>query len=103
MKVLIDRYQPETAELTPSEYEIDDAVTGGMTVMDLLAYISKNIDPSLGYYSHSACNHGVCGRCVLRVNGKPALACVTRVRDYDRLELAPANMDRAVRDLVIRT
>ena len=34
-------------------------MAGGMTVMDLLDYISQNIDPSLGYYRHSVCNHGV--------------------------------------------
>ena len=75
---------------------------GGMTVMDLLDYISQNIDPSLGYYRHSVCNHGVCGRCLLRVNGKPVLACIARVRDYGGdLLLQPAEGAQAIRDLVI--
>lgn len=102
MNVLIDRYRPSEGDYIRSAYEMDGSVTGGMTVMDLLDYISQNIDPSLGYYRHSVCNHGVCGRCLLRINGKPALACTARVRDYEGdLLLEPADRSRAVRDLVI--
>lgn len=101
MKVLIDRFHPQEQRSYRMEYEIDDYATSGMTVMDLLVYITKNIDPTLACYSHSVCNHGICKRCVLRINGKPALACTARVRDYDSLHLGPANQTHIIRDLVI--
>lgn len=101
MNVSAERYRPLEQDYVRSVYKIEDRVTGGMTVMDLLDYISQNIDPSLGYYRHSVCNHGVCGRCLLRVNGKPVLACTARVRDYGgELLLQPAEGARPVRDLV---
>lgn len=70
------------------------------TVMDVLDYISEYLDPTLGYYKHSACHHGICGRCLLEVNGKPALACTARVDPDGRLALGPAPHRRVVRDLV---
>ncbi len=102
MNVSAERYRPLEQDYVRSVYKIEDGVAGGMTVMDLLDYISQNIDPSLGYYRHSVCNHGVCGRCLLRVNGKPVLACIARVRDYGGdLLLQPAEGAQAIRDLVI--
>lgn len=101
MKILVDRFHPRDHISYQSEYEIDDYTAEGMTVMDLLQYISQNIDPTLGIYSHSVCNHGICKRCVIRINGKPELACTARVRDYESLHLAPANTSHAVRDLVV--
>ena len=84
MNVSAERYRPLEQDYVRSVYKIEDGVAGGMTVMDLLDYISQNIDPSLGYYRHSVCNHGVCGR------------------DYGGdLLLQPAEGAQAIRDLVI--
>ncbi len=52
-----------------------------ITVLDALDYIRRNFDSSLAYYSHQACGHGMCGVCTLKVNGKPKLACQTKVED----------------------
>lgn len=71
------------------------------TVMDTLDYISENLDNSLAYYKHSACNHGICGRCALKVNGKVRLACSMELTDEKGLTLEPKNAD-VVRDLVVR-
>ena len=101
MKVLVDRFHPRDQKNYQSEYAIDDYATEGMTVMDLLVYITQSIDPTLGIYSHSVCNHGICKRCVIRINGETALACTARVRDYESLHLSPANSSHVVRDLVI--
>lgn len=101
MKILVDRFHPRDQKPYQSEYEIEDYALRGMTVMDLLGYITRNIDPTLGIYNHSVCNHGICKRCVIRINGKPTLACTARVRDYESLHLAPANTTHVVRDLVV--
>lgn len=70
------------------------------TAMDVLDYISLHLDPSLAYYKHSACNHGICGRCLIQVNGKPALACLAVVDPAGKLVLEPARNRAKVRDLV---
>lgn len=75
------------------------AVKGRWTVMDVLDYIALNIDPSLGYYRHSVCNQGICGRCGVKVNGKAALACTSKVQEEELL-LEPRS-GKVVRDLIV--
>ena len=73
------------------------------TVMDVLDYISLHLDPSLAYYKHSACDHGICGRCSVSINGKTRLACIEVVnRAAGCLFLAPVPGREPVRDLVTR-
>lgn len=69
------------------------------TVMQVLDYIAENFDSTLAYYRHSACCHGICGRCALKVNGKVSLACATEVGDAAELTLEPKN-GKILRDLV---
>lgn len=101
MKVTVQRYNPDGNEKWFDTYEVD---TDGrsMTVMDVLDWIGENLDPSLGYYKHSVCNHGICGRCALMVNGKARLACTERLEGYEELELAPLTGKTVVRDLVVK-
>ncbi|MDR2669433.1 MAG: hypothetical protein LBC14_05725 [Desulfovibrio sp.] len=70
-----------------------------VTVMDVLDYISLHYDGSLAYYKHSVCDHGICGRCGLRINGKAALACTT-IAETPLLLLEPLRKKDVVRDLV---
>ena len=72
---------------------------GTWTIMDVLDYIALHLDPSLAYYKHSACNQGICARCMLKVNGKTALACTCRP-EGDDLSLEP-RAGSVVRDLVV--
>lgn len=72
----------------------------GKTIQDLLVYISENYDKSLGYYSHSVCNRGICMRCIIRVNGKNTISCTTKVPDEDKIILEPASNREVIRDLV---
>ncbi|OPL08916.1 MAG: hypothetical protein AVO33_08360 [delta proteobacterium ML8_F1] len=72
-----------------------------MTVMDILDYIYTHVDHTLAYYKHSTCNQAICGRCLVTLDGKPALACAHRVDPMkERIRIAPAR-GRVVRDLVI--
>ena len=82
-----------------AEYEIP-GVDEEWTVMDVMDYISENLDPTVSYYKHSACDHGICDRCLLQVNGKPGLACTTRVDPAGVLTLEPAARRTVVKDLV---
>jgi succinate dehydrogenase/fumarate reductase-like Fe-S protein len=72
----------------------------GMSIMDLLDDIVRNIDPTLAYYTHSRCDRGVCARCAVRVNGKTRLACQTPIPPEGDIVIEPAGRGRTVRDLV---
>jgi len=99
MLVTIKRYDPDGDRAWTQEYEVD-TTHRSMTVMDVLEYIETKLDHTLAYYKHSICNHGICARCTLSVNGKVKLACTELANDYDALELAPAPNRPVVRDLV---
>ena len=71
-----------------------------MTIMELLNYISDNLDSTLSFFSHSACRHGICGRCTVKCNGRACLACTT-VLDGGDVVIEPARPD-VVQDLVIQ-
>ncbi|MDR2631358.1 MAG: hypothetical protein LBC60_10585 [Spirochaetaceae bacterium] len=76
--------------------ELDAAIT----VMQALDYIYEKLDHTLAYYRHSACCQGICGRCVLKANGKNVLACTEKIEPGTAaLFLEPAGK-RVLRDLV---
>ena len=80
-------------------YELPDD-SGAATVMQALDYIYENLDHSLAYFKHSACCQGICGRCVVKVNGKTVLACTERLNpEVSSLLLEPVGK-RVIRDLV---
>ena len=70
------------------------------TVLDVLDYIQLHLDGSLSYYRHSACNRGVCARCVARINGKVGLVCEYIVPVAGELVLEPPPGKSVVKDLV---
>ncbi|NLM44052.1 MAG: hypothetical protein GX201_08585, partial [Clostridiales bacterium] len=48
-----------------------------------------------------SCNQAICGRCLVKMDGKPVLACAKRVdTTAESIRLSPAS-DKVVRDLVI--
>jgi|GEM_PF-364184 len=75
-------------------------VQSGMSVMNLLDDITRNIDPTLGYYTHSRCDRGVCARCAVRVNGTAGLACRMQIPPEGDIQIEPAGRSRTVRDIV---
>jgi succinate dehydrogenase / fumarate reductase iron-sulfur subunit len=102
MQVRIDRYNPDTGEKKVDTFMVPVTNEQKMTVMDILDYIALHLDHSLSYYKHSVCNHGICGRCSLNINGKIRLACLTVANDYEQLTLAPASGRRLIKDLVTK-
>lgn len=102
MKIQIDRYDPDSGISRTDVFELSQEICEGKTVMGLLEYLSSHCDPTLAYYHHSVCDHGICGRCALSVNGRTKLACITPVKPYEELHLSPAPGRGVVRDLVTR-
>ncbi|MDR0629291.1 MAG: hypothetical protein LBG24_06605 [Treponema sp.] len=71
-----------------------------VTIMQALDYIYEHLDHTLAYYRHSACGQGICGRCVVRADGKSVLACTAKIEpDTETLLLEPAGSN-LVRDLI---
>jgi len=72
-----------------------------MTIMDILDYIYNNLDHTLAYYRHSSCNQAICGRCLVKLDGTPVLACAKRVEPTAKsVKLSPAT-GTVIRDLVV--
>jgi succinate dehydrogenase / fumarate reductase, iron-sulfur subunit len=98
MIIKVYRFDPDSGK-KPFFQSFEVPTQLDWTVMDALDYISLHYDSSLAYYRHSACDHGICGRCLLKVNSTPTLACTYTVGDVPELILEPKNSN-IVRDLV---
>jgi fumarate reductase iron-sulfur subunit len=71
------------------------------TVLDVVTYIQRRLDPGLAY--RFACRVGMCGSCAMTVNGVARWACrthVSRVAGDGELEIAPLGNLPVIRDLV---
>jgi fumarate reductase iron-sulfur subunit len=71
------------------------------TVLDVVTYIQRTLDPTLAY--RFACRVGMCGSCAMTVNGVPRWTCrthVDRVAGDDRLRIGPLKNLPVIRDLV---
>jgi succinate dehydrogenase/fumarate reductase-like Fe-S protein len=69
------RYRP--SDPAPRSQEFRVPAGPRTTVLDALLAVRRHHDPGLTL-RHS-CLHGSCGTCGLRVNGREALACLTRL------------------------
>ena len=72
----------------------------GMSAMTALDYVYQNLDGTLAYYDHGACDLGICGRCTGKINGKTALFCQTVIQGDVTLE--PVSPSRVAKDLVAK-
>ena len=71
------------------------------TVLDVVTYIQRHLDPTLAY--RYACRVGMCGSCAMTVNGAPRWTCrthVDRVIQNEKLEIGPLRNLPVIRDLV---
>ena len=68
-----------------------------MTVLEALAYIYEEIDPTLAF--RFGCRFDKCGLCAVEVNGKPRMGCLTPIRAG--MKIGPLPGMPVVRDLVI--
>jgi succinate dehydrogenase/fumarate reductase-like Fe-S protein len=70
----------------------------GDHVLNLLAAVRRDSDPSLGYPDHF-CKIGTCGACALLVDGRPVLGCRALVTAAE-VEIAPPRGRRLLADLL---
>src|SRR5690349_17976829 len=70
-----------------------------LSVMMLLAKI-HDLDPGFACRT-STCFRGNCGSCLVRVNGKDVLGCVTMVQPGETVVVEPHSGYRVIRDVVV--
>ncbi|HWM42714.1 MAG TPA: succinate dehydrogenase/fumarate reductase iron-sulfur subunit [Burkholderiales bacterium] len=71
------------------------------TVLDVVTYIQRVLDPTLAY--RYSCRVGMCGSCAMMVNGVPRWTCrthVDKVLKDEKLEVGPLRNLPVIRDLV---
>jgi fumarate reductase iron-sulfur subunit len=81
--------------------EFDVPRERSQTVLDVVTYIQRALDPTLAY--RYACRVGMCGSCAMTVNGVPRWTCRTHVDKAlkdDALSIAPLKNLPVIRDLV---
>ncbi len=70
------------------------------TVLDLLTKMKEDMDQSISF--RSMCRSGICGTCAVKVNGKPALACNTKLKELgEDIKIEPIDGFYVIKDLVV--
>jgi succinate dehydrogenase / fumarate reductase, iron-sulfur subunit len=70
-----------------------------LSVMALMTKIHE-MDASFACRT-STCYKGQCGSCLIRVNGKDVLGCVTLIKPGEAVRLEPHSKYRVIRDVVV--
>jgi len=68
---------PDGTDRLDREYKVEQ--DGEMTVLNVLEYIYHFLDSNIAFYSF--CRQGLCGGCLVEVNGNRVLACKTPACD----------------------
>ena len=71
------------------------------TVLDALLDVKSHLDHSVGV--RYSCRQASCGSCGMKINGKPALACFTKISELnsDTVTVEPMDNYPVVRDLAV--
>ena len=87
----------------PARYEtFSFEFEAGQSVLDALRWIRGHRDASLAL--RFACiNANACKECLMRIDGKAAYACTTRLKAAEEMLLEPLANKRLIRDLVCDT
>lgn len=99
----IHRHDPDSGRSWVQEYRLQAGRI--LRFVDLFRKINDEQDPSLAW--ESSCEHGQCGSCAVRINGRPMLSCEllveNAVREFNttRFEIRPLGVAPVVRDLVV--
>ena len=84
-------------KFTEKEYKIN--LQKHATVLDALLNIKERVDPTLSV--RYSCRMGICGSCAMVIDGKPSLACETRLNpEADFVRVEPMRGHPLLKDLV---
>ena len=97
--VKLERYNPD-ADKEPYYDDFQVPIEEGWSLLNVLAYIYEELDPSVCYYG--SCRVGKCVACHVKVNGKTRLACTEIAgREDMTIEPLPSVRDTFIRDVVL--
>lgn len=101
----VHRYDPDKKKSWVQTYQLKAGRI--MRFVDLFRKINDEQDPTLAW--GSSCEHGQCGTCSMKINGKPLLACELLVENAvtqfgtTTFKVEPLEVAPVVRDLVVDT
>lgn len=90
------------AEGTETRYdEFKIPVKKWTTVLEAILYVKQNLDHSVAL--RYSCRQASCGSCGMKINGKPSLACYTKLSEIttDVITVEPMNNFPIIRDLAV--
>ncbi|NVM20664.1 MAG: succinate dehydrogenase/fumarate reductase iron-sulfur subunit [Desulfobacterales bacterium] len=99
----ISRYDPDTRRSWIQDYHLKAGRI--LRFVDLFRKINDEQDPTLAW--RSSCEHGQCGTCGMKINGKPLLTCELLVERAVGLfkthtfNVEPLTAARVIRDLAV--
>jgi succinate dehydrogenase / fumarate reductase iron-sulfur subunit len=99
----ISRYDPDTRRSWVQDYRLEACRI--LRFVDLFRKINDEQDATLAW--NSSCEHGQCGTCGMKINGKPLLTCELLVENAVKLfktqsfTVEPLTIAPVIRDLVI--
>jgi succinate dehydrogenase/fumarate reductase iron-sulfur protein len=99
----ISRHDPDTRRSWVQDYRLKAGRI--LRFVDLFRKINDEQDPTLAW--SSSCEHGQCGTCGMKMNGKPVLTCELLVENAVKLfktqsfTIEPLTIAPVIRDLVI--
>ena len=92
-------FRGHSSENTMQDYSVE--VDEGMVVLDAIHRIQSDQAGDLAVRWN--CKAGKCGSCSVEINGKPKLACMTRMNEYDddeTISVRPLKTFPIIKDLV---
>lgn len=96
----ISRFNPsENTEKKFEEFKIP--VQKWTTVLEAILYVKQNLDHSIAV--RYSCRQASCGSCGMKINGKPRLACYTKISELESnvITIEPMNNFPIIRDLAV--
>jgi len=103
LNLTIRRYDPDSGKAWLQNYQL--LVSPILRLVDVLRKINSEQDPTLAW--NSSCEHGQCGSCSVKINGKPLLACellagnAVSMFGTNTLLIEPITAAPVVRDLAV--
>jgi succinate dehydrogenase/fumarate reductase-like Fe-S protein len=98
-KVKVERYNP-VIDKEPYLDEFEVPIEKGWSLLNVLAYIYDELDPSICYYG--SCRVGKCVACHVKVDGRTRLACTELAKQQDMtIQPLPSVRETFIRDMVL--
>jgi succinate dehydrogenase iron-sulfur subunit len=96
----ISRFNSET-DSAPTFAEFKVPVQKWTTVLEAILFVKQNLDHSVAV--RYSCRQASCGSCGMQINGKPSLACYTKISELNSnvVNVEPMHNFPIIRDLAV--